>query len=384
MSAQHWHWHHHNHFEMLVDSKQFYPAMLSAIRSARNYIFLEQYLISSGVVLKQFIDALLHAAHNGVEIFLLLDDYGAKGMSATDREKLTDMGIRLAFYNPFSWKQLHRSMRRNHRKLLLVDNHLAFVGGACISDDYRFDSDRQKSWHDIVVRIQGEVVRDWYDVFTSTWQQVTGTRISAEPVSTPHDSQQPGRIAIAGGPGKNQIMRHAIAQIKKSKHLVWIATPYFVTTHKLRRVLKSAARRGVDVRLLLPGELSDHTWVTHAARNFYTRLLKNKVRIYEYRPRFIHAKLIICDNWVSVGSSNLDRWNQFWNLDANQEIRDATFAEQVKELFNVDFEKSHPIQPEVWYQRSYRQRIREWWFGHQVRLIQWVSFFVARINKKAD
>lgn len=383
MSVTPHHWHKHNRFKLLVDSREFYPEMLDAIASATRSIYLEQYLVASGRIFNQFSRGLIEAAHRGVDVYVLLDDYGSKGVTSSDREALLDSGIKLAFYNPLQWKRLYTSLRRNHRKLLIIDSRLAFVGGAGISDDYHPEV-HSKSWHDTVIKIQGEVVADWLQSFIGIWEQATRTQILPPTEHISLKEHQPGRVAISDGPGRNHIIRHAIAEIKKSRQRVWIATPYFVTTHKLRRALKAAAQRKVDVRLLLPGEHSDHSWISYAARNYYTRLLKNGVKIFEYQPRFIHAKLIICDNWVSAGSSNLDRWNQYWNLDSNQEIKFAGFAEQVKTLFEQDFVLSQEITPAYWKRRPIRQRLKEWWSGHQIRLLQWLTFFVSRIKKKAD
>ena len=165
--------------------------------------------------------------------------------------------------------------------------------------------------------------------------------------------------------------------------MVWIATPYFLTTHKLRRALKKARKRNVDVRLLLPGAISDHPWITQAARRYYTRLLKNGIKIFEYQPRFIHTKLILCDEWISVGSSNLDRWNQFWNLDANQVVRDDGLLQQALGMFESDFSASTEITLENWRNRGVLQRLLEWWSSYIVRFIQWVVFFTTRIRKKS-
>lgn len=384
MNTRNYHWHRHNDFKLLVDSRQFFPQMLSAIQAAQHTIYLEQYLVASGVVLNDFISALIDAANSGVKVHILLDDYGAKETSMADRKKLLDAGIDLVLFNPFKWSQLYGSLRRNHRKLLLVDHQIAFVGGAGLSDEYRIEETPSTSWHDTVIRIEGEVVHDWHRSFLAMWERATKTQLPANHMASLVKAQQLGRVAEANGPGKNQIIRHAIAQIKKSRDIVWIATPYFVITQKMRHALNNAARRGVDVRLLLPGDISDHPWITHAARRYYTRLLKNNIRIYEYQPRFIHAKLIICDDWVSIGSSNLDRWNHYWNLDANQEVLHGEFANEVRALFGQDFRQSQMIDIEIWQQRPLQQRFNEWLSSYKIRLIQWLSFFAMRIRKKAD
>ena len=378
-------WRKHNTFTLLVDSDAFYPEMLRAIEQAQTFVYLEQYLIHSGNILDRFIEAICGAAQRGIRCYILLDDYGTREMSVTDKARLAIENIHLVYYNPFSWTQLYKSMRRNHRKLLLIDQHTAYVGGAGISDEYHSRKQPQAlHWHDIVVKVQGEAVTDWFESFNDIWQD--NSPIPLPPVrQRTHDTAQQrhrGRVQLARGAGRNQIMADLLNHIKKSRQTIRIATPYFLTTRKLRHALKRAARRGVDVRLLLPGEISDHRWITQAARHYYSRLLRNGVRIYEYQPRFIHAKLFLCDNWVSIGSSNLDRWNQFWNLDANQAIDAAELGNQAMQMLEQDFSLSREIDLTHWKQRGVVQRLREWWSIYIVRLIQRVVFFFAYSQKK--
>jgi phosphatidylserine/phosphatidylglycerophosphate/cardiolipin synthase-like enzyme len=330
-----------------------------------------------------FIESILNAAQRGISIFILFDDYGSKEVSPEDINRLTAENIYFAHYNPFRWSHLYKSMRRNHRKLLLVDGNLAFVGGACLSDDYLLKESNPMRWHDVVIKIQGEVVQDWYSSFKHIWDAVCQQRLP-EIKSYSYDSyHQHGRIVLAQGPGRNQIIRSAINNINKSKYNIWMATPYFLTTRKLRHALIKAKKRDVDVRLLLPGVISDHPWVSQAARRYYAKLLRNGIRIFEYQPRFIHAKLIICDNWVSVGSSNLDRWNQFWNLDANQIVRDSHITRQATDMFESDFNVSTEITYKQWHVRPVPQRLTEWWSSYIVRMIQWLVFFSTRIKNKS-
>ena len=146
----------------------------------------------------------------------------------------------------------------------------------------------------------------------------------------------------------------------------------------MRRRLGRAARKGIDVRLLLAGERSDHPWVTHAARRHYSRLLRNGVRIFEYQPRFTHAKIVLCDEWVSIGSSNLDRWNQRWNLDANQGVKDKAFAQSVRAMFMTDFNHSKGIELTTWSQRSFWQHFFEWGLGYFVAALERISRYFPR------
>jgi phosphatidylserine/phosphatidylglycerophosphate/cardiolipin synthase-like enzyme len=161
-----------------------------------------------------------------------------------------------------------------------------------------------------------------------------------------------------------------INRIRGAEKRVWIATAYFIPSWKIRRLLRQAAHRGIDVRLLLPGPRTDHPAVRHAGRRFYGRLLQNGVRIFEYQPRFLHAKLLLCDEWLSVGSSNIDRWNLRWNLEANLECLGGQVVKQAEALFNQDFEQCEEIKLEAWRERPWRRRLLEWFWG---KIDQWLE-----------
>lgn len=374
-------WRANNEFSLLVDAQHFFPAMLNAIDKAKHFILFEQYLVKSGEVLDQFTQHLIQARERGVLVYLLLDDFGSSGVTRADHQRLTTAGIEVVFYNPLSWRSLYRSLRRDHRKLLVVDNRLAFVGGAGISDDYAQGKPQAMDWHDVMLQIEGENVEDWIQAFMYEWEHTTGRM----PVIADYDrvnvGNHTGRIYLSRGLLRNDIMRSVIAHIRKSSHRVWLATPYFVTNHKLRRALRHAAYNQVDVRLLLPGPISDHPGVSHAGRRYYRKLLQSGVKIFEYQPRFIHAKVVLCDDWVSIGSSNLDRWDQRWNLDANQAVLDGRFSQQVAAMFEHDFAQSQLLTHAIWEQRSRWQRLQERYFGFYVSLMHWFNYVITRRHK---
>ncbi len=160
-----------------------------------------------------------------------------------------------------------------------------------------------------------------------------------------------------------------------------MTTAYFVPSWRMQRALRKAARRGVDVRLLLPGEHTDHPAIRHAGRRFYYRLLQNGVRIFEYQPRFAHSKVLLCDQWSTIGSSNFDRWNLVWNLEANQEIDDQHFANTVQQMFNDDFAQCVEIDVETWHKRPWHRRFLEWYWGWVDGLLYWFSMRWRRRNR---
>ena len=367
-------WREGNRFRLLSDGPRFFPQMLEAIRSAERFVCLETYLMASGRVAGQFIDALVAAAQRGVTVLVLLDDYGCRGLSNRDRQRLTAGGAQLALFNPVRLRKLFGNLQRDHGKLLLIDGRLAFTGGAGLTDDFQRLREPDRTWHEVMVAIRGPVVADWLDLFAHRWQRTTG-RSCGLPIVQPGEETdgQFGRVSVAGEPGRQEIIASLIKRSRNAERRIWIATPYFVVSRKLRRVLRRAARRGVDVRVLVPGPISDHPWVRYASRGYYTPLLRHGVRLFEYQPRFLHAKLQLCDGWASVGSSNLDRWNQHWNLDANQEVDDERFAREVAVQFEKDFLYSEEIVYQDWRVRPWRQRLPEWFCGRLVRLLEWLG-----------
>jgi len=331
------------------------------------------YLVESGQLLDRFIDKLLEVAERGVTAYLLLDDFGARGFTKSDRQRLTHPNIHLQFYNPLHYVHWRRMLFRNHRKLLLVDGRVAFVGGTGLSDHFAPQL-RAQYWRDLVVAIEGPCVNDWQQLFFDSWPDESISVLPLPEETVPPDSAQLGRVVISHMSHREEVKRALLKHVNNAEHWVWITTPYFVPSWKIRRALRRAARRSVDVRLVLSGPHTDHPAVRHAGRRFYYRLLKQGVRIFEYQPRFNHGKAYLCDQWCSIGSSNLDRWNMTWNLEGNQEIDDQGFAERLRHLFEEYFEDCVELRFENWRQRPWHRRLLEWFWGridialHQIML----------------
>ncbi len=365
-----------NRFRLLVDGSEFFPEMLGSIAAARRYILLEIYLFESGRIADHFIDALLAAAVRGVRVCLLLDDFGSFLLRRGDRQRLTAGGVELIFYNPLRLGRWLANLARTHRKLLVVDGTVAFTGGAGISDQFDPAARPGQYWHETMLEIRGPCVRDWQELFREDWEgKASAPRLDLpEAPLVPLPGGAPGRVVVhARALARSGIIRAFIRRIRRAENRVWLATAYFIPSWKLRRALRRAARADVDVRLLLPGPRTDHPAIRTIGRRYYEKMLRDGVRIYEYQPRFLHAKVLLGDNWLSIGSSNLDRWNHRWNLEANQEVEDPAITARVHELFAFDFAASREVYYAEWLRRAWYGRLAERFWGWVLTVVVWVS-----------
>ncbi|OBS08633.1 phospholipase D-like domain-containing protein [Acidihalobacter prosperus] len=361
--------------ELLVDGHRFFPAMLDAIAGARCYVLMEMYLFESGALAARFIEALRDAARRGASVRLLIDDFGALGLHARDRERLRAGGVTLAFYNPLRVGRLSANLHRDHRKLLLIDGRVAFTGGSGITDDFDPGLRPHGWWHDLMLRMEGPAVSDWQHLFQQIWQRSTADA-PALPAALP-DATGPHAVRVVANDGRRrEIQRRLVRRIAQARQRVSISVAYFVPPLRIRAALRRAARRGVEVRLIVPGRHTDHQAARYAGRRFYAQLLRAGVRIHEYTPRFTHVKLMICDDWVSLGSANLDHWTLRWNLEANAEIDGAAFAATAQAAFEADLADTREITLETWRARGRRARAREWFWGL-------ISRWLARHGRRA-
>ena len=358
---QRFHWCSGNDIQLLVDGDQFVPQMLRVIGQARYSLLLEFYMVSSGRVADQFIQALIGAAGRGVRICWLIDDFGGRNLEERDTRRLQQAGIELRRYNPLSLFKLDRNFARDHRKLLIADQRIGFIGGTGISDEYLQDYSQQASlaWHEVMVQVEGPVVADLVRLFREQWLRCHGRWLMEAVEPAARRGVVLARVSQSQGLRIQEIKRSFVRHVDNARDRVWLATAYFLPSFSVRRSLRRAALRGVDVRLVVSGPCTDHPWVYHASKRYYRRLLKAGVRIFEYQPSFLHTKLGLCDQWVSVGSCNLDHWNMRWNLEANLEIVEPGFASRIECLLASDMQRSKEIRYAEWKRRPVLLKVKE-------------------------
>jgi len=377
-------WRTSNQYELLVDGDQFFPRILQCIDRAQSAVDMEMYLFESGAITDQLIEALIGAHQRGVFVRLLLDHVGSHNLQQRDRDRLITGGVDLRFFNPVRRSKRLHNFSRDHRKIVLVDCALAFVGGAGVCDDFSGQQRGARAWHDAMVQIEGELVHDWQLLFERTWQHYASIheeelrarlRSAFETDKTPpllNRTLPQARVVASRGLGNKPIIGSLISEINKSSQRAWICTAYFYPSRKLLRALRKAAQRGVDVRLILPGDYTDHPSVRYAGRTLYRRLLEQGVRIFEYQPRFLHLKTALVDDWITIGSCNFDRWNLHWNLEANLEALEPSLYRDIHAMLEQDLQQCREISLGRWRQRGLHEKIKE-------RFWRWVALFLSRL-----
>lgn len=358
-----WPWRDGNRFTLIEAAAQYFERMIQAIDDAQSYILMEMYLVESGVLANRFIEAFVRATQRGVSVRLVLDGFGTLGLTKGDRQRLTDAAVELRIYNIVHLRKRLHNFLRDHRKLMLVDGTVAFVGGVGLTDEFGVEGPNGTPWRDLVVEIHGPVVADWQEAFLRTWRRSGGELTMPQPSLEPIADGARGRVVLSEAWWRSELANAVARRLGSANKRAWIMSAYFVPSRRFRKALRRAARRGVDVRLVVPGPLTDHPIVRQAARRFYGKLLRNGVRIFEYQPRVLHGKMTICDGWVSVGSSNLDRYSFKWNLEGNQEIEQEAFADAAAAVFAKDCEQSLELDPKRWPQRAWMDRLQERFAG---------------------
>lgn len=370
-------WRTDNQFQLLIDGPAFFPRMIAAIEQAQQQVELELYLVEAGSCAEVVVQALVDAAQRGVIVRCLFDDFGAQAFTLSLRKRLIDAGVILRFYNPVNWRRGVRNFFRDHRKLLLVDKQVAVVGGTGVTDEFWHPDRNTSDWHEVMVQITGPLVIDWQALFDrqfhanerpTAWRPSHNFGLPRLP-RVPLIAPGMGRVAYADARQHRDILQSLVRALNSGQRRIWLATPYFLPTWKVRRSLRKAAARGVDVRLLLTGPRTDHPSVRYAGHRYYPRLLRGGVQIFEYQPCFLHLKMVLIDDWVSIGSCNFDHWNLRFNLEANLEALDPSLTLAVAASFENDFAVSTRISLEDWKARPLWRRIKQRLWGLIDRLV---------------
>jgi len=347
---------------VLRDGAVAFPAMLELIESARALVLFENFIFAGDATGRHFADALCGAARRGVEVRVLYDPVGTlmvKGGSIARVLRQDGVTVRpfrpLAPFHPWSWL---RVKHRDHRKLLAVDGEAAVVGGLCISDNWAPSSQGGHGWRDTALLVRGPVVADLELAFAAMWRRAEDKRV-ARPQVPESDVQVPAALVAADQPGARQVsaLYHWLA--KQARHSLEITDAYLVTPRDILSAFGAAARRGVTVRLLLPGR-NNHPVAGAAARHIYQPLLDAGVEIWEWEGVMVHAKTAVVDGEVTlVGSSNLDPLSIRRNYELNLLVADPETGADMRAMFARDLVTATRVDPAAWQRRPAWQRVVE-------------------------
>ena len=349
-----------NEVRELLNGDQIFPAMLDAIRSARGSITFETYIFWSGSIGSEFADALVERAQKGVQVHVLLDWVGGR-LDEGFLARMRRAGIQIRRYNTPHWYNLDRLNNRTHRKLLMVDGRIGFIGGVGIADKWRGHAQDPQHWRDTHFRVEGPVVAQMQSAFVDNWLQATGEVLHGEryfpPLERPGAQLAQTFTSSPGGGAKSMQLMYLMS-ITAAAESIHLSASYFVPDEVAINSMLVALRRGVKIKIVVPGPYMDMDLVRRASRAEWGRLLAAGAEIYEFQPTMYHVKMLIVDGlWVSVGSTNFDSRSFSINDEANLNVFDAGFARRQTEVFAEDLEHSRRITMEEWENRAWHEKL---------------------------
>jgi len=350
-----------NRVEILTNGTKFYPAMLDAIRSARETVNMECYIFKTGCVADQFIEALSERARAGVRVTLVMDAIGSFGAIRRSARRLREAGCRVEPYQPLRWYSLARLNNRTHRELLVVDGTVAFIGGAGVADWWARAGVKGAAWRDTMTRIEGPVVSDIQGVIAENWLECCGEILTGAETYKPHRpvGSSPA-FAVKSSPADRATVSRVLFQtlIEGSNYCVMVTTPYFLPDKAFRAAIRRTIRRGVAITVVVPGRDTDQHWVRLASRRMFGDLLRAGIRIFEYNGSMIHAKVLLVDNlWAVLGTTNLDNRSFEHNDEVNIVIRDQDVARRLRADFENDLGRCTEVTLEAWRARPFLEKL---------------------------
>lgn len=352
-----------NRVDTLANGIQIFPAMLHAIREARQTISFETYIYWRGAIAEEFADALSIKAREGLSVKVLLDWVGSLPMDERLIQRMRDAGVQIVRFRPVTWYTLDRVNNRTHRKLLIIDGRIGFTGGVGIADEWNGDARSPSEWRDNHYRVEGPAAAEFQAAFAEHWIEATGELLLGDRFFPKISSigERSTQVVISSTHQRNVMHLMLMTALAAAQKNIRIATPYFVPDELTRRQLLEARQRGVDIQIIVPGSQTDARIVRKASRHLWGDLLQAGVKISEYQPTFFHCKLVIVDDiWTSVGSTNIDDRALRLNDEANINLFDREFARAQTALFDKDAAASKPYTFSDWQGRSTSQKVSDW------------------------
>ena len=334
-----------NNITTLINGREIFPAMLTAIRSAKRSVNFETYTFWNDEIGREFTDALAEAARRGVHVNAVLDARGTHKMGSQNLARLREAGAHVVKYHGAFFPDPRRYNNRTHRKLMIVDGKVAFIGGAGIAELWAGNADSAKHWRDNHYKVTGPVVAQLQASFVTTWLKTRGQVLHGDDYFPPLENtgSSLAQGIRSGAHYENLDLMYLLAIAAAQKNLR-IENAYFLPDDLVRKELIAAAKRGVKIDIIVPGKKIDQKLVRAASKRHWPDLIQAGIKIYEYQPTMVHVKLMIVDDiFVSVGSGNFDNRSIRLNDEANLDVLDRQFAAEQTQLFELDKRRSHEV-----------------------------------------
>jgi len=354
--------------ELLDNGVRFFPAILEAIRGARESVNFLAYIWKPGLVSDAMFAALTEKARAGVEVRVLLDGMGGiraprKGIAA-----LRAAGGKVERFRALRFGKITRFYKRMHRRAIVIDGVVGFTGGAAVGDNWLGDADKPEHWRDSMVRVTGPLATSLQSAFAAPWANSSGEILVGPRFYPRHPEPATGgepitlHVSLVSSPSGDEhpLRLFFLLSFLAARERLYITSSYFVPDKHTRETVMDRAREGVDVRILIPGRHTDAKPIRQASHSYYEDLLSAGVRIFEYQPTMLHAKSVVVDGkWSVVGSANMDIRSKELNQENVLGILDAGFARQLEETFVADLEHAAEIRLADWRRRGVGARLKE-------------------------
>ncbi|QMV43244.1 cardiolipin synthase [Cohnella cholangitidis] len=352
-----------NRSDIFNNGMDTYEAMLKAIRSAKSHIHLSSYIVRDDGVGRDFQQALILKAQQGVKVKLLYDGIGSIKLKDSYVQTLQEGGVDCACFFPLRPSFLKKRMNyRNHRKIIVVDGLVGFIGGINVGDEYIGKHPRLGYWRDTHIKLEGDSVYWLQEVFLKDWAIATGEKPDDPDFFPEHDCrhEEPVQIVPAGPNRRGDAIHDSVfAMVSSAKERVWITTPYFIPSASIAMALHDAAISGLDVRIIIP--YVPDTWLVHfATMSYVEEMMRSGVRVWQYKKGFVHAKTLVVDRFVSViGSANMDLRSFYSNFEINAHLFDPAAITRVEQDFMQDLADSEEINLQRFLKRSRTRKVKE-------------------------
>jgi cardiolipin synthase len=351
-----------NAAELLKNGDEIFPAMTKAIRQAQKTVNLETYIFQPDEAGRQFADAMVEAAGRGVEVRLLIDAWGSK--LGDQQERLEKAGVKWRKYRPIRLFSIYKMGKRTHRKILVVDGKVAFTGGLGIDKRWLGNARNAKEWRDTQVRVTGPVVDQMQAIFAEDWTYTAGEILAGEQFYPKPDGPagpvEAQAIKASRGDASSLAKMFYYVAIQSAARRIYIQNAYFLPDRQVRDALVAAVKRGVDVKVMVPGRNIDLPMVRFASWLHYGEMLKGGVKIYEYRDTMLHNKTMVVDGVFStIGSINFDTRSMNRNAEESLAFYDRAFAQKMEAMFDEDLKRCDEITYDAFDHRGLAKRASE-------------------------